>query len=149
MEGLPKNKPDSYWKGKLNEEQYQVLRESGTEVPFTGEYWDHKEAGTYGCAACEEPLFSSDEKFDAGSGWPSFFKPVTEGKLEERDDTSLGTHRTEVKCKECGSHLGHVFPDGPEEYKGRSRTGQRFCINSCALTFKPAEGKNEKARASY
>ena len=147
-EGL-KTKPDSYWKDKLNPEQYNVLRENGTEVPFTGDYWNHTGEGTYRCAACGAPLFASDDKFDAGSGWPSFFKPTDQAQVEMKDDMSLGFKRTEVRCSNCGSHLGHVFDDGPEEYKGKERTGQRFCINSCALDFKGEEGKNETGTASH
>lgn len=126
-----KNKPEEYWKEKLTPEQYHLLREKGTEPAFTGKYYNNHETGMYVCAACGHPLFSSDTKFDSGSGWPSFDKPVNREHVELRDDSSFGMHRTEVVCKNCGSHLGHVFDDGPKE-----TTGQRYCINSGALNFK-------------
>lgn len=127
-----KNKPEEYWKEKLTPEQYHVLREKGTEAPFTGKYVDNHESGMYECAACGHELFSSDTKFESGSGWPSFDQPVNRENVELHDDSSLGMNRTEVICKNCGSHLGHVFNDGPKE-----TTGQRYCINSCSLNFKP------------
>src|SRR3989338_9453810 len=137
-----RNKPESYWKEKLSPEQYRVLRERETEIPFMGDYWDTKKEGIYHCGACGEPLFSSDEKFDSGRGWPSFFTPLAMEKIELREDRSLGAPRTEVICKRCGSHLGHVFDDAPQEYKGRETTGQRYCINSYSLDFKEGERKN-------
>lgn len=118
------------WKDKLTDEQYHVLREKGTEAPFTGKFWNHHEQGMYTCAACGTELFSSDAKFDSGTGWPSFDKPENTKNVILRDDTSHGMVRTEVVCKNCGGHLGHVFNDGPKS------TGQRFCINSCSLDFK-------------
>ncbi|NQV93438.1 peptide-methionine (R)-S-oxide reductase MsrB [Candidatus Kaiserbacteria bacterium] len=124
-------KTEEEWKNDLTPEQYGVLREKGTEAPFSGAYTDNKETGMYHCAACGAPLFSSDTKFDSGSGWPSFTDPVIAEAIGTQEDTSLGTHRTEVVCKQCGGHLGHVFEDGPQE-KG----GKRFCINSCSLDFK-------------
>lgn len=117
------------WKATLTPEQYRVLREKGTERPFTGKYWNTYGAGAYCCAGCGEELFGSDQKFDAGCGWPSFSKPVAKGKLVEQKDTSLPAVRTEVACAACGGHLGHVFTDGP------GRTGLRYCINSASLDF--------------
>lgn len=118
------------WKDKLTEEQYSVLREKGTEAPFSGKYVDHKETGVYKCAGCGAELFSSKDKYDSGSGWPSFSDVLEGGKIDLLPDNSVGIQRTEVVCKNCGGHLGHVFDDGPKE-----RTGKRYCINSCALDF--------------
>ena len=133
--------PEEEWKKRLTPEQYAILREKGTEAPFTGELLHNKETGVYTCAACGTPLFSSETKFDSGSGWPSFYDVVSKGNVELREDTSGGTrlpagqvHRTEVVCATCGGHLGHVFPDGPQD-----KTGQRYCINSCALDFKEGD----------
>ena len=126
-----RNKSEEYWKDKLTPEQYHILREKGTDTPFTGKYYNNHESGMYECAACGHPLFSSDAKFESGSGWPSFDKPENKENVELREDNSLGMHRTEVICKNCGSHLGHVFEDGPQE-----TTGLRYCINSSALDFK-------------
>ena len=118
---------DSYWKDKLSSDEFHVLREKGTERAFTGEYWNCDDAGIYRCRACGEPLFESDKKFDAGCGWPSFDRPLEDTALEEIRDTSHGMIRTEVTCRKCGGHLGHVFPDGPTD------TGLRYCINSLSI----------------
>lgn len=126
------NKPEEYWKKKLTPEQYKVLREKRTEAPFSGELHDNHENGMYRCMACGKELFSSSAKFDSGTGWPSFDNPVNQKQVELREDRSGGMIRTEVACKNCGSHLGHVFAGGPTE-----TTGQRYCINSCALSFEP------------
>jgi peptide-methionine (R)-S-oxide reductase len=125
------SKTDAEWKAELTPEQYRVLREKGTEPPFSGEYNKSKEAGTYVCAACGNPLFSSDAKFDSGTGWPSFWTPLSESSVRAEDDESHGMSRTEVLCKSCGGHLGHVFDDGPRP------TGQRYCMNSVALKLDP------------
>ncbi len=125
------------WKEKLTEEQFQVLRCSATEAPFTGIYWDHHEDGIYRCAGCDAPLFKSDNKYESGSGWPSFDKPVTDDAIEEVEDTSHGMVRTEIRCMKCKGHIGHVFPDGPQ-----ATTGLRYCTNSAALDFESNDGEN-------
>ena len=127
--------PEQEWREKLSPEQYHILREKGTEPAFTGRYWNHKGSGTYVCAACANELFSSDTKYDSGSGWPSFWDPKDRENLATETDSSYGMVRTEVMCGRCGSHLGHVFPDGPKP------TGQRYCINSASLEFKPEKEK--------
>ena len=120
---------DEQWKEKLSGEQYHVCRERGTERPFSGKFYASKEEGTYRCVCCGESLFLSDTKFDSGTGWPSFFAPFDEKSVETETDSSHGMVRTEVHCRKCGSHLGHVFPDGPQP------TGMRYCINSLSLDF--------------
>lgn len=129
----PKDKSEEEWKKELTKEQFKVLRLKGTERPFTGELLNNKAEGIYRCAGCDTPLFSSNAKFDSGSGWPSFSSVLDNDNIDESTDTSHSMVRTEVLCKKCGGHLGHVFNDGPKP------TGLRYCINSVALTFDPAE----------
>ncbi|XUU61211.1 peptide-methionine (R)-S-oxide reductase MsrB [Erythrobacter sp. HA6-11] len=135
MTDNPKNLTDAEWRERLTPEQYHVLREAGTERAFTGQYDKHYEEGEYTCAGCGTVLFESDTKYNSGCGWPAFTKPETDTKIEEKRDVSFGMIRTEVLCANCGGHLGHVFPDGPQD-----QGGMRYCINSLSLDF---EGKDE------
>ncbi|MGD1990697.1 MAG: peptide-methionine (R)-S-oxide reductase MsrB [Chromatiales bacterium] len=124
-------KSDEEWRSELSEEEFRVCRRKGTERAFTGKYYETKTGGTYRCVCCGEPLFRSDHKYDSGSGWPSFYQALNEGAVEAEEDRSHGMIRTEVHCRKCGSHLGHLFPDGPQP------TGMRYCINSVSLDLEP------------
>ena len=128
------NRSDEDWRKELSKEEFDVCRLKGTEAAFTGEYTNTKTEGTYLCRCCEEELFSSDTKFDSGSGWPSFYKPLKDDNVDEVTDVSHGMQRVEVTCGRCDAHLGHVFPDGPNP------TGMRYCINSVSLKLRPHEG---------
>ena len=123
---------DEEWRERLSPEQYQILRQAGTERAFTGKYEQNTAAGMYKCAGCGAPLFSSETKYNSGSGWPSYYQPVGADAVDEHRDSSHGMIRTEVRCAKCGSHLGHVFEDAPQ-----TPTGDRFCINSVSITFEP------------
>ena len=134
-------KTEAEWRAELTPEQYAVTRQKATERPFTGEYVHNKADGTYVCVACGQPLFASDTKFESGTGWPSFWDVIQTGNVELHEDNSYGMRRVEVVCSRCGSHLGHLFEDGP-----RQTTGLRYCINSLALNFKPDEDLDDSTK---
>ena len=131
------NKTEREWQRELSPEEFKITRQKGTEPAFTGQYWNTKSAGTYTCRCCGTPLFSSETKYDSGSGWPSFYRPLDSGHIEEHEDNSYGMIRTEILCKVCDAHLGHVFEDGPEP------TGLRYCVNSASLKLETKENNDE------
>jgi len=131
-------KSDAEWQQNLSPEQFQVARKAGTEPAFTGKYWNEKEKGTYACVCCGQPLFSSETKYNSGTGWPSFFQPLEKDAVVEHTDVSHGMVRTEVRCSKCDAHLGHLFEDGPKP------TGMRYCMNSASLDLKKPDSKKEK-----
>lgn len=128
-------KSDEEWRKQLSAEQYHITRNAGTEPAFSGKYWKTKDAGMYTCSCCGQPLFDSETKYESGTGWPSFYEPLTEGSVSTHTDRSHGMSRTEVRCSRCDAHLGHVFEDGP------APTGMRFCMNSASLDLKPKDAK--------
>ncbi len=132
-------KTDAEWRAQLTPEQYQVTRRAGTERPFTGRYWDSKTPGTYACVCCGQPLFASGTKFESGTGWPSFWQPVSDDAVATREDRTLWMARTEALCTRCDAHLGHVFPDGPQP------TGLRYCMNSASLRLEPESDGGEES----
>lgn len=134
------NKTEEEWRKQLSPFEYQVLREKGTERAYTGEYWDHHEDGTYTCKGCGAPLFTSNEKFDSGCGWPSYYDAIDSGAIVTKPDYSHGMVRTEIMCAKCGGHLGHVFDDGPKP------TGLRYCVNSASVDFKPTADTTNGAK---
>ncbi len=139
-----KNKPESYWKERLTPEQYRVVRKKGTERAFTGALYNNHDEGMYECVACGLPLFSSDTKFESGTGWPSFDSPVDSQNIELHEDRSFFMRRIEVVCKNCGAHLGHLFEDGP-----RNTTGMRYCINSASLNFRSENDELQRDQTSH